>query len=52
MHAVMIEILLGKHLGSAPDHCPLVGEQNLRRSPLTLYCGIHLYTAMNRPLAF
>ena len=46
-----LNFLLGKHLGVDPDHWPLVGEQNLSLSPLILYCGIHLYTAVNRPLA-
>ena len=42
--------LPGKHLGVDPDHWPL-GEQNLTLSPLILCCGIHLYTALNKPLA-
>ena len=47
-----LNVLLGKHLGVDPDHWPLVGEQYLSLSPLILYCGMHLYTAVNRPPSF
>ena len=46
------EVLQDKQIGSAPDHRLLVGEQNLSWSPMMLCCGVQLYIAMNRPLAF